>query len=459
MAIKSKAAEVEVSFAIIRDGAKVTNDKGKYELIEYLQAWEIFESIQSATIEASFIINDSGGLINRLTGSEEFQIQLKTPEEKRSYIFRSYEIVNRVRGTQTGEMYRINATSNEFIKNEVLNVFGHTEKIFKGSVEASKIIKTLLKGKKYIGSTKKVFLEETMNKQTMVVPNWRPIDFIYWMCSRSIRKSKKGGSLQNGFLFWESSLGFNFQSVDKMVEDVNDQKSKKTDREKGTARLYEYVYTPKSTADSGESDPFTIDTVVFPDEKSYLMGLRHGTWAGYSIGFDPVNIAKSKVGGSKDFSQAEFKYGVTPLWKKMSHVGGTKNINPINTMDSAIKNIINFPKRVRYTMMPNQIFDPKYQSNPQANYSELVELQAYQWLRLETIRNIKLSITIPGNLDLFAGKGVSIKIPSTEKVGSAPILDKKYSGRYLIGGVAHTSSGDGASYKTELMLMKDTISN
>ena len=69
------------------------------------------------------------------------------------------------------------------------------------------------------------------------------------------------------------------------------------------------------------------------------MGLRHGTWAGYSIGFDPVNIAKSKVGGSKDFSQSAHQYGVTPLWKKMSHIGGTKNVNPITAMDGSIKNI------------------------------------------------------------------------------------------------------------------------
>lgn len=27
------------------------------------------------------------------------------------------------------------------------------------------------------------------------------------------------------------------------------------------------------------------------------MGLRHGTWTGFSMGFDPVNIANSAMGG------------------------------------------------------------------------------------------------------------------------------------------------------------------
>ena len=34
-------------------------------------------------------------------------------------------------------------------------------------------------------------------------------------------------------------------------------------------------------------------------------------------------------------------------------------------MDDEIRNIVDFPKRVRYTMLPNQIFDPKYKNNPQ----------------------------------------------------------------------------------------------
>lgn len=34
-------------------------------------------------------------------------------------------------------------------------------------------------------------------------------------------------------------------------------------------------------------------------------------------------------------------------------------------MDEGVQSMIDYPKRVRYTILPNQIFDPKYQNNPQ----------------------------------------------------------------------------------------------
>ena len=75
--------------------------------------------------------------------------------------------------------------------------------------------------------------------------------------------------------------------------------------------------------------------------------------------------------------------------------------------------MLDYPKRIRYTALPNQIFDPKFKKNPQKNYEQLVELQAYQWMRIESLKNIRLEITVPGNLDLYVGYGVYVTIPAT----------------------------------------------
>jgi hypothetical protein len=117
--------------------------------------------------------------------------------------------------------------------------------------------------------------------------------------------------------------------------------------------------------------------------------------------------------------------------------------------------MIDYPKRVRYTIMPNQIFDPKSNTNPQRNYEQLVELQAYQWMRIESIKNVKLQIVIPGNLDLYAGYGIDIDIPSTAKSGTTTKIDKRYSGRYLIAGVSHKIVNNNMA--TELLLLKDAV--
>lgn len=453
--LRENPGDVAVSVSIYRDGERLETSKGKWDLIEYLRGFEIYESISSATIEAMMIIEDSGGLIGALTGSEIIKIQVQGSVLDRTYYMRSYQITSRSRTNQGSEVYIVNMASDEFIKNEILNVFGNTEVIFKNNTETSQIVKKIMTDSKFIQTKKKVFIEETLNKQTLVVPNWRPFDTIYWMAQRSIRKSQRGGVLQNGFAFYENSLGFHFKSIDSMIEGCNEQQNnKKTDFTTGKPRLYTYTQAPKNT-DGGQDDQFRISKIVFPEEKNFLMGLRHGSWSGYSIGFDPNTISNSKYGESTDMSVDAYRYNISEYWKNMSHLKGGRNANPIKFMDKEVQNIIEYPKRVRYTVLPNQIFDPKFQNNPQSNYEQLVELQAYQWMRMEALKTIKLKIEIPGNLDLYVGSGIEIVIPGTFKSGNRVEVDPRYSGRYLIASLAHKSTG--TSMVTELLLMKDSI--
>ena len=89
-----------------------------------------------------------------------------------------------------------------------------------------------------------------------------------------------------------------------------------------------------------------------------------------------------------------YRYGIKDLWPTMEHLNSKKTKNPIAFMDSQIQTMTDYPKRVRYSAMSNQIFDQKYKNNPQKNYEELVELQAYQYMRIESIKNFKLLITV-----------------------------------------------------------------
>ena len=184
------------------------------------------------------------------------------------------------------------------------------------------------------------------------------------------------------------------------------------------------------------------------------MGLRHGTWSGYSVGFDPANMSQSKWGASKDMQVDAYQYSMNELWDKMAHLKDSGNNNPIKNMDKGTQQLLDFPKRVRYAILPNQNFDPKYQSNPQKNYEQIVELQAYQWMRIESLKTIQVQVTVPGNLDLYVGSGVKITMASTRKQGQKPERDERYSGRYLIASL--TQSIRGNSMTTEMLLMKDS---
>ena len=75
-------------------------------------------------------------------------------------------------------------------------------------------------------------------------------------------------------------------------------------------------------------------------------------------------------------------------------------------------------------------------------------------MRMESLKQCQMTIVVPGNLDLYAGGGVEINIPTTYKDGDTPKRDAKYSGRWLIAAVAHKAVG--LNFQTELALMKDS---
>ena len=450
---RNQAGDVEVKVNVFRGGVKLQSAEGADDIYDFITGIEIYESITSSTIEAKILFNDGSGFIGAMTGSEQFRIVIKGTILDRVYYVRAYDIEARTR-LNTADSFIVNCASDEFFQNEITNVFGNSQVVF-DSTTSSDIVEQLLKtDQRYIRTQKKIYIEESTNKQQFIATNWRPYDCIYWLAQRSTRKARKGGTLQNGFIFYENGLGLNFKSIDKIIDNVNNQSESDTNFTTGDSKLYTYVYSTKSSGSDG-SDQFKIESIVFPEERDFLTGLRNGAWAGFSMGFDPVTVTQSKMGLSTDMSVDAYRYGISAMWPKMSHLNEGKSVNPLTQLDPTIQSIVDYPRRTRYTALSNQIFDPKYKNNPQKNYEELVELQAYQWMRIESLKNIKLFLKIPGNLDLYAGNGINVVLPATYKRNQTTDVDRKYSGRYVIGGLTHKIVGDNMT--SEVLLLKDSI--
>ena len=180
---RTQTGDVEVKVTVYRDGKKLQNSDGNSDIGDYISGIEIYESITSATMEAKIILADSGGFLGLMTGSELFRIQLRYCHGQ-NVLHESLQIESRSRFNNS-DTYIVNCASNEFFKNEVTNVFGNSQQIFSGDLEASSIIKKILLDKRYLQTKKKLFLEETINKQQFIAPNWRAFDCIYWLAQRS----------------------------------------------------------------------------------------------------------------------------------------------------------------------------------------------------------------------------------------------------------------------------------
>lgn len=440
------------------------NKDGATELQDFVMACTITESIDIAGISAEIVIQDSAGLLNSLNGSEIWVVTLSLGGGKQTdtavYNFRAYNISSRAR-SGNADGYIVECVSSEFLSNEITNVFGSSKKLFEKKNSAKDIIDKLLKDKKFGLQTKKsLFIEDSQNKHDFIGTNWRIFDTIYWIAGKSIRKGGDSKKPQNGFLFWESRKGYHFKSIDTIIDDVNKMSYSTTSDVKGEkARLYRYVYGPKKGPDEA-NDRYRIDNITFPEDRNILVALRNGSYCGWSVAFDPSVFENSQL-SEETFSALQ--YSLEDYWKSMSHLD--KCVNPLTYYSKNMQEALQKrPRRIRYGILPNRIFDQTGKEDPKTNksnnkskdtYNQLAWLQAYQHLRVESFKFIQLLVNVPGNVDLYPGYGVEIEMPETKPEGNRMVRDKKYSGRYVIAGLRHKY--DGKALTTEMLLYRDGV--
>jgi len=434
--------------SIIKGGQKVAGDFGERFIEDYVENLQIFESMSSPSIEVRLTLNDYADFAQTLTGTELYKIELSTPISDRTLYVRANGVVNKVPDSKGSQMYTIVCYSEEYLRNESKNIFGHTEVIF-GDTSAANIVKTIVRGKDYLNSEKNIFIEESLNKHSITVPNWRPLDVIGYLAERSYRKNEKAAKnkLQSGYVFYENALGFNFHTIDKMIEGVKATRKidMPTDPKKGTAALYEYTLSPVGLNPESEgidSEVFRAEGFSILEEGNLFRRMRNGNITGYSVGFDPISLNSSQVGLSSDMPEKAFKYHLNDMWSDMEHLDLNKGGNPISVVDSTIKNYVDTPRRVRYNMLPNKIYDTKNDLN-RPNYAEVSLMDTYRSVRISSLKHIQGRLRVKGNLDLYSGRGVKIRIPSIKKEGVGKRYDDpRYSGRYLITSVTHNITGD-----------------
>lgn len=460
MAINRESAnDVSFSLKIIRDNKEVESSDQNDKVDDFVMSCIIQEGIDSAGIQAEIVLQDSADLVSSLTGSETWSIRIQTGNSEAVYNLVAYNIDSRSRSGQS-EAYIIQCVSIEYMVNEVANVFGSSKKLFDSNTKSKEIVEKLLEDKTYLNSPKKVFAEDSQNDHLFIACNWRVFDTIYWIAQRSVRPSTSGTNSQNGYIFWENRMGYHFKSIDKMIEDINGQDyDTETNASQGVARLYRYSYEQKKAGDE-DSDNYKINSIVFPEDRNYLVALRNGSWSGYSVSLDPSILTNSKLSNEAPTTFSSHKYHIDDYWDKMSHIkcnDKDSERNPVEDFTKDIKSLIDTPKRIRYSWLPNRIFDQKGSDADKKLYDEMPYLQAYQHLRIKSLKNVKLIVSIPGNVDLYSGYGLDVYIPKTKPNGDKIDPDQKYSGKYVIAGIRHKFDGGSQTMDTEVLLYRDSV--
>ena len=260
----------------------------------------IFEDIENNAVTGSMYLLDNYNIVTEagLQGNERLSFKLSTPGRQRAgfnhivdaseetgYPYHIYAVKQRRPASEKVMVYEVLFASRELM----MNTRKRVNRAFKGRLDAQ-VIK-ILRDKNGINTRKRILLEPTRNRDTVVMPNLRPFDAINLLASKALSGNAKG----SGYYFYETTKGFYFRSVENMIADQS------TDPRKVT-RVFRYE-RPTSTPSLGARRFDTQRTNVI----EYRFLQHFNTLTNQALGTYASNVITYNI-FDKSYDSRKYKY-------------------------------------------------------------------------------------------------------------------------------------------------------
>ena len=430
-----------------------------YDIKQMVNSFSYVENVASPFVAATMLVVDSAGFMNDLPiqGGETVVVTVQTSSttEPQEYQLSVWRIANR--GNQgKAQVYTLGLVSVEALNNECVRLLKKLEG------KPDDIIKKMLR--EDLNTQKDFFPAEatTQFAVKMLPANRRPFDIISSLAVKSVQSGTSttagnsgGSSTSNeketvsgsaGYFFWENKRGYNFFSVDSLL-----------DKEKEDIPTWgPYIEKPANQSD-GADDRFTIAQAMFSSEVDIMTSMRMGKYSSLMVFFN-----------HSTGQYHEYHYSVRDAYKDMKHLGAQNTPSLIKFGD---KDISDYPTRIISTLIDHESWynEPgiaSYEEEDGADTpSEFCDFHkhfaAQSLMRYELLKTQMGTIVIPGNSEICAGDRIEIKLvnkTSTEVAKDQP-YDEESSGVYLIEEVTHTydtTQGANGKFVTTLRLMRDS---
>jgi hypothetical protein len=395
------------------DGTKSINAVGCIASAKY------YEDLFSPSIFISMVLVNTDGLLSALPIRGGERVRLKIDQEATGKSISINETKNpyyiyKVYGTtteSTRETILVELAPSELFTNETTRVFrrypdkeGSVEKI---SDSVRKILKDVLK------TTKNIDVEPSMNSYSFFGNSKKPFGVLTWLCPKAIPQagSSSGESGTAGFLFYENNKGYNFKSVDSLMNGLQ--------INSGNVKSYEkYFYTANAPDPASTEENYrVVVTPTFEKNVNIFENLRIGMYSSVNYFYD-INTRIPTV----------YKYKLTESYDIMKHTSkSTERPKILNGLE-------NSPSRLMVKMIDNYTMDTLSPSGTSKDLKEKYQSQSVARYNLAFSQT--LSITVPLNLNLTVGDVIELNIGEVTKQEKQK--DAKKSGLYLIKELAHS---------------------
>ena len=323
------------------------------------------------------------------------------------------------------ELFTLHLVSRESITNQTIRVgrkFPTSQTI---SDSVSDIIKDYLKSDKF-GT-----IDQTQNKYGFIGNLKKPFSIITWLASKSVAYNGPGKDSTAGFLFYETQEGFNFRSIDNLInQDPFEQ---------------DYTYSPGVVKFDDPSKDFKIIKYSI-DRNQDLMGkLQRGAYSSERYYINPVSF-KPDI---RHFKSTDYMGD-----DGINNLGDEKISLP--TIDDD-KSLGDLPTRIFVGMLDvgtvEKTTTDKGWNDPVERNADPAKTQAQSMMRYNQLMSQIVEITVPLNTNLNAGGVIRCVFPSIDR-SKRKSPDVQSSGLYMIRELAHYFDNKG-SY-TKLKIVRDS---
>ena len=383
-----------------------TDKSATIDIRAQMMSLSIYEDIEEPTVYAELMMVDSANLVKDfpIIGEEDIEISYITPgrDKPSSYKFRTFAVDGTVANpTGKASAYMLRCVSSEHFTNSVKQV----DKGYNNTV--AEMVADIIVNE--LGTTKPTIVETTRGLLPIAIPKMNPFQAIDFLRQKAIAKRPSGGV----FVFYENQYGFNFVSLEKLIQDGSKTIGSKV-----------FTYSPDTISDKQRQ------AHAFRNLQRYEHLSKFDTIDKMSGGMFK-NTVRSFDMLSKGFEETEFEL------KKQAH--------KFETGDKKAK-IPNSEKIISEANRgaPYYMFAPKDSSRGNDFVSDLMGYR-HSFVKLFN-QNVTRCMAYGDNY-LTVGDMVELNLPDMSGTTEKKAPDKRFSGKYMITKLRHIITQEDKKYK------------
>jgi len=395
------------------------------------------ESIMDDTIHANFSFVDSGASVDGksvreglpLVGEERVELEFEDNAKNKISVTLYVNKITPISNQTQKSILNIDLVSKEYLMNEKSRV----KKRYDGkpSEHVQSVVKNILE------SDKTITVEETVNNLNIIGNSSKPFYFISNLCKKSVSSKNQTLGKTAGYIFYETSEGFFFKSIDGLL-----------DQEPKAKTIY------NETPDTGggntpEGKDFKVVNYSKKDNVNVQEKMKMGALSTRQVIFDPFNCYYEVINPKTDDTEGSLK---TAGKKGLALSSELRN----KEFDKTGKN--EDYTRTTYRLvdkgtLPTGDTDQQISKSQEENYKGS-EIENQSIMRYNQFFSSQADIVIPGNFSLHAGDMIHMDVPGLkEKKTTDP--DDQDGGLYIITDICHTITAK--STFTRCNLSRDSI--